>query len=321
MRRKVGKLKVYLSLFKHFFLLSSEESGGEKKPDPEKTKFNPLASIRFPNISVVFNKFRKSPRNEDIELGSGPRAGLASMETLDDSTKDPWNPENSPDVVDAEKDGKSGAVEKELCEQDGKEKKLPFLAGIRNYNCSIGEVTSIIINRISLLIPFISFPLLSDDFALIAGIILFLILVALILAFTFLGTTKQTRVAPIRDGRVLAITSCGEVEGLVEDSAVAFRGIPYAKPPINNLRFEPAQVIDDIKYCWNGTFQAHNSSTECLQVFNGVVQGDENCLTLDVITPEVRYINLLPVVVMIGANDYFGGSPGLKRKFQAFSSI
>lgn len=136
---------------------------------------------------------------------------------------------------------------------------------------------------------------------------------SLILAFTFLGNAKQTRIAPIRDGKVLAVTSCGPVEGLVEDSAVAFRGIPYAKPPIDSLRFEPAEVIDEIQYCWNGTLKAHNSTPECLQRTNGVVQGVEDCLTLDIITPEVRYINLLPVVVMIGANDFMGGSPGILR--------
>lgn len=125
-----------------------------------------------------------------------------------------------------------------------------------------------------------------------------------------MGSSKIPRVAPIRDGKVLAVTSCGLVEGLVEDSAVAFRGIPYAKPPIGDMRFELAQVIDDIDFCWNGTYLAHNSTTECLQVTNGEVQGAEDCLTLDVITPEVRYINLLPVVVMIGANDFNGGSPG-----------
>lgn len=133
---------------------------------------------------------------------------------------------------------------------------------------------------------------------------------ALILAFTFMGSSKIPRVAPIRDGKVLAVTSCGLVEGLVDDSAVAFRGIPYAKPPIGDMRFESAQVIDDISFCWNGTYLAHNSTTECLQVHNGEVQGAEDCLTLDVVTPEVRYINLLPVVVMIGANDFNGGSPG-----------
>lgn len=143
-----------------------------------------------------------------------------------------------------------------------------------------------------------------------AGILVFLILVSLILAFTFLGNAKQTRIAPIRDGKVQAVTSCGLVEGLVEDSAVAFRGIPYAKPPVGSLRFEHSEVIDDIEFCWNGTLKAHNSTPECLQVSNGEIQGIEDCLTLDIITPEVRYINLLPVVVMIGANDFMGGSPG-----------
>lgn len=144
----------------------------------------------------------------------------------------------------------------------------------------------------------------------IAGIVVFLLLVGLILAFTFLGNTKQTRAAPIRDGKVLAVTSCGLVEGLVEDSAIAFRGIPYAKPPIGNLRFEHAQAIDDIAYCWNGTFKAHNSTNECLQLSNGKIEGVEDCLTLDVITPEVRYINLLPVIVMVGSETSMGGSPG-----------
>lgn len=83
------------------------------------------------------NKFRKAPRTEDIELGNGPggKAGLASMETLDDSTKDPWNQENSPDVVDAEKPKE---VEKAAEETEG-EKKQSLIASIQNYNCSIGE--------------------------------------------------------------------------------------------------------------------------------------------------------------------------------------
>lgn len=130
------------------------------------------------------------------------------------------------------------------------------------------------------------------------------------MAFTFLGNAKSTQVAPVRDGKVLAVTSCGLVEGIVEDSAVAFRGIPFAKPPLGDLRFEHAQLIDDIDYCWNGTFKAHNATSECLQLVNGEVQGVEDCLTLDIITPEVRYINLLPVVVMIGSNSFLGGSPG-----------
>jgi hypothetical protein len=64
------------------------------------------------------------------------------------------------------------------------------------------------------------------------GILIFFILVSLIVLFTFSGTTKKSTSAPIRGGKVLAVTSCGYVEGIVEENAaIAFRGIPYARPP------------------------------------------------------------------------------------------
>lgn len=64
----------------------------------------------------------------------------------------------------------------------------------------------------------------SDDIALIIGLLVFLLLVALIISFTFLGPSKPLRIAPVRDGKVKTVTSCGEVEGILEDSATVFRG-------------------------------------------------------------------------------------------------
>lgn len=52
------------------------------------------------------------------------------METLDDSTKDPWNA----DAVDAEKPKDEKAAEE--CEDKN---KSTIIASIQNYNCSIGE--------------------------------------------------------------------------------------------------------------------------------------------------------------------------------------
>jgi carboxylesterase type B len=40
------------------------------------------------------------------------------------------------------------------------------------------------------------------------------------------------------------------------------------------------------------------------------MDGAEDCLTLDVFTPQVPYLNPLPVVVLIGAESLSGGSPG-----------
>lgn len=83
----------------------------------------------------------------------------------------------------------------------------------------------------------ILFIIFSDDIALLVGILIFFLLVGLIILFTFTGDAKKSASAPIRDGKVLAVTSCGYVEGLAEDSAIAFRGIPYAKPPTGAICF------------------------------------------------------------------------------------
>lgn len=121
--------------------------------------------------------------------------------------------------------------------------------------------------------------------------------------------------APVRDGKyVEAVTGCGNVEGLLEDSSFAFRGIPYAIPPLAENRWRPAELIDNIDYCWNGTFKAHNATPSCWQIFSdNSLDGVEDCLTLDVITPHVRYDNPLPVVVLIGADSFTGHSPGKLR--------
>lgn len=83
-----------------------------------------------------------------VELGivnSEPKAGLASMETLDDSTKDPWGTENGSPDLKAPKDDESGLKEGEKGAEDeeGKEKRIPIWQAcwqsIINYQWSIGE--------------------------------------------------------------------------------------------------------------------------------------------------------------------------------------
>lgn len=95
----------------------------------------------------------------------------------------------------AEKDGKIGETEVQ---------KQPIIERIRNYSFSV------------------------DDLAIIGGILVFLLLVAIICIFTFSGN-PALKEPPLRDGKYIrAVTSCGPVEGVVEDSSYAFRGIPYA---------------------------------------------------------------------------------------------
>ncbi|KAJ8910571.1 hypothetical protein NQ315_011240 [Exocentrus adspersus] len=146
------------------------------------------------------------------------------------------------------------------------------------------------------------------------ALLIFLVLIAIIIFIAIPGN-KVNRSPPIKNGRFIeTTTSCGKVEGLLEDSAFAFRGIPYARSPIGDLRFKYAQPLNKLEYCWNGTFLAHNATDPCLQILsNGTIMGSEDCLTLDVVTPYVRYDNPLPVIVLIGAESLIGGSPGKMR--------
>lgn len=266
-----------------------------------------MNAIRLPIANIIPKRLRASTQqSEDVELGNGPhnKAGLASMETLDDSIKetDKDVTDKAPAAINDEgletvKLNESEAKEKEANEgKDGEKvgetpvEKRPIIDRIRAYHCSV------------------------DDLAIFGGILVFLLLIVIICAFSFTGNSALTA-APLRDGKfVEAITSCGKVEGVLEDSAYAFRGIPYAVPPVGENRWRPAQLIDSIDECWNGTLKAHNSSDTCWQIYaNGTVNGSENCLNLDVITPHIRYDNPLPVVVLIGAESLIGDSPSKLR--------
>ncbi|KAJ3640836.1 hypothetical protein Zmor_027373 [Zophobas morio] len=62
----------------------------------------------------------------------------------------------------------------------------------------------------------------------------------------------------------------------------SFEGIPYAKPPIGDLRFEPPEPREP----WDGIWDANHPSF-CAQTntFNSDINGDEDCLHVNVYVP------------------------------------
>ncbi|KAF5306371.1 hypothetical protein FQR65_LT07395 [Abscondita terminalis] len=88
----------------------------------------------------------------------------------------------------------------------------------------------------------------------------------------------------------------------------SFQGIPYAKPPVGNLRFEEPMVAEP----WQGTLDATKDHAVCVQfdVFgrNYTTFGDENCLYLNVYTPDINNKNNLPVIVYIHGGGFVKGS-------------
>ncbi|XP_068081791.1 neurotactin-like [Anabrus simplex] len=154
--------------------------------------------------------------------------------------------------------------------------------------------------------------LLSKHRVIVGGVLIFIILLIIIIVIAASGPSPPSHMGSPGSGRYVdAITSCGPVQGLVEDGAFVFRGIPYAAPPVDERRWLKAQLIQNLNDCWEGTFLAYNTTPSCWQLHSdGSMDGSEDCLTLDVYTPRIGYHSPLPVVVLIGAETLLGGSPG-----------
>src|SRR5215475_11296332 len=75
--------------------------------------------------------------------------------------------------------------------------------------------------------------------------------------------------------------SGGEVRGTVVDGGARFLGIPYAAPPVGDLRWRPPQDASR----WSGTLQATEFRGTCAQPQRGVFaapSNTEDCLYLNV---------------------------------------
>ncbi|KAL3287464.1 hypothetical protein HHI36_001935 [Cryptolaemus montrouzieri] len=85
----------------------------------------------------------------------------------------------------------------------------------------------------------------------------------------------------------------------------AFEGIPYAKPPIGELRFKDPLPAEK----WNGLLIA-NKSSMCSQFQNGFFLGSEDCLHLNVYVPKkaVNPNDNMDVVIHIHGGAFKKGS-------------
>ena len=88
-----------------------------------------------------------------------------------------------------------------------------------------------------------------------------------------------------------------------------FKGISYAKQPVGNRRFKLPEELDEDD-AWEGVADFNREPTRCYQMFalTGGLMGREDCLQLNVYSPDLNPDSPLPVMVFIHGGGFVQGS-------------
>lgn len=105
-------------------------------------------------------------------------------------------------------------------------------------------------------------------------------------------------------------TESGFISGAESDGVRSFKGIPYAAPPVGDLRWKPAQPAAP----WDGTRACLTFGPACPQegkdLYGPVGEMDEDCLYLNVWTPAKNAGAGLPVMFWIHGGGFMFGAGG-----------
>ncbi|NIJ35921.1 para-nitrobenzyl esterase [Sphingopyxis panaciterrae] len=104
-------------------------------------------------------------------------------------------------------------------------------------------------------------------------------------------------------------THGGRVAGITEGAVLAFKGIPFAQPPVGDLRWRAPQPVDR----WPGVRAADRYGPDCMQIPYKAdaaplgVKPAEDCLYLNVWKPAASAAKPRPVMVWIYGGGFVNG--------------
>lgn len=130
-------------------------------------------------------------------------------------------------------------------------------------------------------------------------------------AVTGLATLVTPMATSAQSSSPVVQSQQGAIEGVLKDGYFQYKGIPYAQPPINNLRWQPPVEATNRKDVLKADHFGNTCATKLTLGGFGPTSDSEDCLYLNVYTPagiNKKDSAKLPVMVWIPGGGLGSGS-------------